>query len=120
VLWGWQLLQKILDKWYRAELKKEMQVLFTKWEQKINVKTNKINTRKMKTKWGSCNRESGRILINSELIKKPIECLEYVVIHELVHLLEKNHNKVFTAYMNRYLPQWKSIRDELNKLPLSM
>ena len=69
----------------------------------------------MKTKWGTCNAEAGRIWLNLELVKKPARCLEYIVVHEMVHLLERRHNERFTAYMDEYLPQWRVCRDELNE-----
>ena len=73
---------------------------------------------KMKTKWGSCNIKDGNIVINYELAKKPLECLEYIVVHELVHMLERHHNKNFIAYMDRFLPNWRTIKNMLNALPL--
>jgi predicted metal-dependent hydrolase len=84
----------------------------------MNVKVNEFGIKKMKTKWGTCNIEAKRIWLNLELAKKPAECLEYVVVHEMVHLLERNHNDKFEAYMNQFLPKWSYLRDELNRLPV--
>ena len=72
----------------------------------------------MKTKWGTCNREAKRIWVNLELAKKPPECLEYVVVHEMIHFLERKHNDLFIAYINEYLPKWRFFKDELNRLPV--
>ena len=73
----------------------------------------------MKTKWGACNVEARRVWLNLELAKKPVQCLEYIIVHELVHLLERHHNDTFTALMNKFLPQWRSRRNELNAAPLA-
>ena len=110
--------QTILDKWYRAQLKLVVPALIEKWEKKLGVKVNEFGIKKMKTKWGTCNREAKRIWLNLELAKKPPEYLEYIVVHEMVHLLERNHNDIFTAYMNEYLPKWRFYKEELNRLPV--
>jgi predicted metal-dependent hydrolase len=72
----------------------------------------------MKTKWGSCNDERGTIRLNSELAKKPRECLEYIVVHEMVHLFERTHNQRFLALMDQFMPKWESYRDRINRLPV--
>jgi len=82
------------------------------------VKLERVFVRKMKTQWGSSNPRAGSIRLNSELAKKPRECLEYVVVHEMVHLLERYHNGRFTALMDNYLPQWRHVRETLNSAPL--
>jgi len=110
--------QRILDEWYRAQLKIVVPVLIEKWEKKLNVKVYEFGIKKMKTRWGSCNREAKRIWLNLELAKKPPECLEYVVVHEMVHFLERKHNDIFTAYMNEFLPKGRFYKDELNRLPV--
>ncbi len=109
---------KIFETWQRLELKKDVKSLLTKWEPIIGVKSNKFVIRKMKTKWGSCNIETKTLNINLNLIEKPPEHLEYIVVHELIHLIERNHNTNFVAYMDKFLPQWKQIKTELNSLPL--
>lgn len=108
----------ILDEWYREQLRDIVRKLIAKWESRIGVTVKTFSIRKMKTKWGSCNTETQSIWINLELAKKDIECIEYIVVHEMVHLLERNHNNNFIAYMNRFLPEWKVVRDLLNKAPL--
>lgn len=111
--------EKLLYEWYRTELKKRIPELIEKWQQVIGEKVLSFGVQKMKTKWGSCNFERGRILLNLELVKKPIECLEYILVHEMVHLLERHHNDVFIEYMNQFLPNWRIYRDVLNREPLA-
>lgn len=100
--------------WYRQRIKEAIPGLIKKWEPIIGVKVNEWGIRKMKTRWGSCNINASRIWLNLELIKKPIECLDYVVVHEMVHLLERYHNDNFRAYMDKILPDWRLHRDTLN------
>lgn len=109
----------VLDTWYRKQLKTIVQQKITKWEPIMTVKVNEFGIKKMKTKWGTCNREAGRIWINLELAKKPIQCIEYIVVHEMVHFLERNHTDLFVTLMNNYLPNWREIKEELNRLPVS-
>lgn len=111
--------QILLQEWYRNQLKTLVPKYISKWEDKMQVKIDEFGIKKMKTKWGTCNREAKRIWINLELAKKPLECLEYIVVHEMVHLLERNHNDRFIAYMNKFLPQWRHYKEELNRLPVS-
>lgn len=108
----------ILREWYRKELKSQMPPLIEKWEPIIGVKVHAWGIKKMRTKWGSCNTRARRIWLNLELAKKPFECLEYVVVHEMVHLLERRHNERFMKLMGEYLPHWSLRRDELNRAPL--
>ena len=109
--------KEILNQWYRTELKKKIPGLIEKWENKIGVQSNEFGIKKMRTKWGTCNIEAKRIWLNLELAKKPVECLEYIVVHELVHLLERSHNERFVKLMNEFMPKWRFYRDELNRLP---
>ena len=109
--------KEILDKWYREELKKIIPEMINKWENKIGVQLNEFGIKKMRTKWGTCNTEAKRIWLNLELAKKPLDCIEYIVVHELVHLLERTHNDNFIKYMNNFMPKWKLHRTELNRLP---
>jgi predicted metal-dependent hydrolase len=109
----------ILDEWYRKRLKEIVPRYIKQWEPKLNVKVNSFGIKKMKTKWGSCNHKAGRIWLNLELAKKPLPCIEYVVVHEMVHLIERKHSQAFTAHMDNYLPMWKSYKTELNRSPLS-
>ena len=111
--------EDILIEWYRAEIKKVVPELIRKWENKIGVSSNGWGVKQMKTKWGACNIEAKKIWLNLELAKKPVNCLEYIIVHELVHLLERNHNEVFFNYMNKFLPKWKLYKNELNRLPVS-
>lgn len=110
--------QAILDAWYRQSLKDDIQPLIAKWERALGVQVKRVGIRRMKTRWGTCNYRTQSILINLELAKKPIECLEYIVAHELTHLLEPTHNANFVAILDRHLPQWHALRDELNRLPV--
>ena len=107
--------EQVMRRWYRRQLKKELPELIAKWQGVIGVEVKEWGIRLMKTKWGTCNAEAGRIWLNLELVKKPVRCLEYIVVHEMVHLLERSHNERFTAYMNEYLPQWRTVREELNE-----
>ncbi len=111
--------EKIINEWYRTQLKQSAEPLFSKWEKKIEVQAEEWSVRSMKTKWGTCNTSNKRILLNLELAKKPIKCIEYIVAHELIHLLERNHNERFVAYMDRFMPQWKHYREELNRMPVA-
>ena len=111
--------KSILDEWYRRKLKETLPLLIEKWEKKINVQVNEFGIKKMKTKWGTCNRKAKRLWLNLELAKKPAECLEYIVVHEMVHLLERNHNDRFIALMTDFMPKWRFYKDELNRLPVS-
>ena len=110
--------EAILDEWYRSALKNAIPTLISKWEPLTGVKVVNFYVRRMKTKWGSCNPRSGSIRLNSELAKKPRECLEYILAHEMIHLLEPTHNQRFVALMDRYMPKWQFFRDELNRLPV--
>jgi predicted metal-dependent hydrolase len=100
-------MESILNEWYRARLKETVSQLITKWEHLIGVKVNDFGVRKMKTRWSSCNTDKRKILINLELAKKPVECLEYIVVHEIVHILERGHGKRFIALMNKVMPKWR-------------
>ena len=89
-----------------------------KWEPLIGVQAGRFFIQRMKTKWGSCSAEAGSIRLNTDLARKPPECLEYILVHELVHLLEPTHNARFLALMQRYMPTWRAYRDQLNQLPV--
>lgn len=110
--------EKIMNNWYRKELKKKLPDIIKKYENIINVPVNDYGIRIMKTKWGSCNTSLGKIWINLQLVKRPVNCLEYVVAHEIIHLIEKNHNDNFKELINKYYPNWKSAKEELNKFIL--
>lgn len=109
----------VLAEWYRERLHQITDELIHKWEKKLQVKTNYWGIKQMKTRWGTCNHKRARILINLELAKKPLACIEYVVVHELIHLIEKRHNDRFFSLMTKALPKWKGLKDELNRFILS-
>jgi predicted metal-dependent hydrolase len=110
--------QEIVAQWYRSQLKEAVPEVVAKWSQVIGVTVEGFYVQQMKTKWGSCNHSAGTIRLNTELAKKPKECLEYVVVHEMVHLLEPTHNARFIALMERFMPNWRLRRDHLNQLPV--
>ncbi|MAF01920.1 SprT family zinc-dependent metalloprotease [Herbaspirillum sp.] len=103
----------------REMLKQELEPLVEKWSQTLGVRATDWQVRRMKTKWGSCTPRTGRILFNLELVKKSHRCIEYIVVHELIHLIERNHGDRFVALMDKYLPNWKACRVELNEAPLA-
>ena len=109
----------MMQEWYRARLKARIEPLIRKWQEIIGVQIKEWSVKKMKTRWGTCNIKAKRIWINLELAKKPEDCLEYIIVHELLHLIEKHHNDNFKALMDKYLPDWRVRKDLLNRLPLS-
>ncbi len=110
--------EELLDAWYREQLKTALPPLLQKWEALMNVKASKVFVQRMKTKWGSCNPNSRAIRLNTDLAKKPPECLEYIIVHELAHLIEPSHNARFVSVMNLFMPKWEYFREELNNLPV--
>lgn len=108
----------LLEQWYREELRSAAEPLIERWADAIGVSIPRLFVQRMKTRWGSCNRAAGSIRLNTELAKKPRECLEYVIVHELIHLIEAVHNDRFVALMDRFMPLWKAHRDRLSALPL--
>lgn len=110
--------QLVLNEWYREQLKERIPDLLSHWQEKIGVVSHDWGVKQMKTKWGSCNIAAKRIWLNLELAKKPPECLEYILVHELVHLLERRHNDRFRAHMDHFMPNWRLYRDMLNSSPL--
>ena len=108
--------RNVMNEWYRAELRRVIPEIIERWEKKMDVRVNHWEVRQMKTKWGSCNIEKGIVRVNLELAKKPIHCLEYIVVHEMVHLLERLHNDRFIFLMDHYLPNWRQMRSELNRI----
>jgi predicted metal-dependent hydrolase len=107
-----------LLRWYREQLRTLIPPLLNKWQTRLRVQVAAWGIKKMKTRWGSCNPVSRRVSLNLELAKKPPQCLEYVVVHELVHMLERRHNDRFKALMDEYLPRWRHYRKLLNTTPL--
>ncbi len=110
--------QIVLEKWYRELLKAAVPPLLAKWEPLMGVKVSRFFVQRMKTKWGGCNPSAHAIRLNSELAKKPRECLEYIVLHEMAHLLEPKHNSRFRALMDQFMPKWRFCCDSLNRLPV--
>ena len=106
--------QKTLDTWYRGLLQKTVPGLLQKWEPVIGVTVKGIYFRKMKSHWGSCNCQKQTIRLNTELARKTPECLEYVLVHEMIHIIEPSHNRSFYRLMNKYLPAWKLVRKKMN------
>ncbi len=108
--------KKTMNEWYRSYLKQQIPVLIKKWTPQIGETPLDWGVKNMKTRWGSCNTRDKRIWLSLKLAEKSESCLEYVVVHEMVHLLERGHGKPFKAHMDRVLPAWKSIKKELNKI----
>lgn len=115
---GRERMQEILEAWYREQLKAALPPLINKWESLMRVKVGRCFVQKMRTKWGSCSHDTKNIRLNTDLAKKPPECLEYIVVHELAHLLEPTHNSRFVALMDQFMPKWRFYKDQLNKLPV--
>ena len=111
--------RQILNDWYRGYMKSTIPGLIEKWQPVIDVQVDDWGVKKMKTRWGSCNIRDRRVWLNLELAKKPPHCLEYVLVHEMVHLLERHHNERFKAFMDQFMPQWRMYQDELNQAPLA-
>jgi len=109
----------VLTEFYRSQLKAHIEKLIPDWKKRIAVEIVDWSVKKMKTKWGSCNTGAKRIWLNLELAKKPPECLEYILVHELVHMLERKHNERFRAHMDKFMPNWRERRDLLNNMPLA-
>ncbi len=109
---------EVLEAWYRDQLRDKAKPLVAEWERRLGVRVQRVFIQRMKTRWGSCNPASHAIRLNTDLAKKPRECLEYILVHELLHLLEPTHNSRFVALMDQFLPGWEHRRDQLNKLPV--
>ena len=111
--------ESVMTEWYRAELKKDTLLLLEKWQKIIGVPVDNWGVKRMKTRWGSCNVKMRRIWLNLELAKKPPCCLEYIVVHEMVHLVERGHTKQFKLYMDSFIPPWRHYKKELNQPALN-
>ena len=110
---------EVIHEWHKALLHKVVPALIEKWEQKLRVTVHGYFLQRMKTKWGSCNKRAGHIRLNTELVKKPKDLLEYVIVHEMAHLLEPTHSDRFVAILEEHYPTWRDARAELNELPLT-
>jgi hypothetical protein len=108
--------EDVMKEWYREELKKVIPDYISKWEKIMDIQLNFWGVKQMKTKWGSCNADRKRIWVNLELAKKNPRCLEYVIVHEMVHLKERTHGEAFKKLMDKYLPNWRAIKRELNEI----
>lgn len=111
--------EKVFNEWYRDHLKEIVPEILKIWEDKIGLNCEHYDIKKMRTKWGSCNIEKRKILLNLELAKKPRHCLEYVIVHELMHFFERNHNDNFRSLLDKYMPNWKTYKRELDDLPVA-
>jgi len=111
--------QALVDEWYRKLLRAAVPPLLQRWQPLLGVEIERFFVQRMKTRWGSCNHGARTIRLNTELAKKPVACLEYIVVHELVHLLEPTHNARFQQLMHEFMPHWRHYRDELNRAPLT-
>ncbi|MBI2838537.1 MAG: M48 family metallopeptidase [Acidobacteria bacterium] len=111
--------ERALQRWYRQQLRELASPLLEKWQRTLGVKIAGWGIKRMKTKWGTCTVDARRVWLNLELVKKPVSCLEYVVVHELVHLIDRQHDEQFLAVMDQHLPQWRRLRQELNSAPLA-
>jgi predicted metal-dependent hydrolase len=110
--------EAVLDEWYREQLKAALPALLAKWQRVLGVEVSRFFVQRMKTKWGGCSPATRTLRLNSELAKKPPECLEYIVVHELMHLIEPTHNAHFVALMDLHMPKWRHYREILNNLPV--
>ena len=111
--------ETMLYRWYRARLRERIPEMVAKWEPRIGVTVADWRVRRMKTRWGTCNPEAGRIWLNSELAKKPVSCLEYILVHEMIHLIEGRHTERFRSILDRMMPRWRMWLDELNRAHLA-
>ena len=111
--------EAVLYQWYRHRLRGCLPALLAKWELRVGTRGTEVRIKKMKTHWGTCNMDARRIWLNLELAKKPVLCLEYILVHEMVHLIERHHTDRFRQLMDRLMPQWRVYRDELNQSPLA-
>ena len=110
---------QVMHEWHKSLLHKVIPKFISKWEPRLNVQVNKYFLQRMKTKWGSCNHRSNNIRFNTELVKKPKDLVEYIVVHEMAHLIEPTHNDRFVSLLNEHCPRWREARIELNELPLT-
>ena len=111
--------QAVVEEWYREQVKQTLPPLIAKWEPHMGVRVDRFFVRRMKTRWGSCNPRAHSIRLNTELAKKPLELLEYIVVHEMAHLIVRHHNARFGNLMDKCLPNWKLLRRALNDAPIA-
>ena len=111
--------EKLMTEWYRSELKSEIPPLVKKWQEKTDIGIDEWRVKDMKTKWGSCTPEKRRIWVNLKLIQKPLHHLEYIILHEILHIEEDEHSKRFENMLDKFMTRWRLYRDELNDFILS-
>ena len=111
--------EAVLHQWYRGQLGDRLPALIEKWEPRVGIRVAQVRIKRMKTRWGTCNSEARRIWLNLELIKKSTSCLEFILVHEMVHLAERSHNEQFRGFMGTLMPHWHAHRDQLNRAPLA-
>jgi predicted metal-dependent hydrolase len=111
--------RELVEEWYRGQIRQAIIPIIAKWEGLLKVKVERVFIQKMKTKWGSCNPSGRNIRLNTDLAKKPRECLEYIVVHEMLHLIERRHNERFIGLLDQHMPAWGARRDLLNQAPLA-
>lgn len=111
--------ERVVQRWQRELLRERGQALTVEWAARLGVEPPTIGIKRMKTKWGACNPAANRIWLNLELVKKPPECVSYLVLHEITHLIERSHGDAFVAFLDRHMPNWRTYRDELNVAPLA-
>ena len=111
--------EAVLYRWYRRRLRKRLPALVASWEPQVGIPVAEIRIRRMKTRWGTCNPDARRVWLNLELARKPASCLEYIVVHEMVHFIERRHSDRFRELMDGIMPRWRAHRDELNRAPLA-
>jgi predicted metal-dependent hydrolase len=107
--------EKMMNAFYRRQLRKYAIIFVEKWQKIIGVRVKEVRIKKMKTRWGTCTPKDGRVWINLELAKKPLHCIEYIIVHELIHLLEEDHTECFDKIIEGFLPKWRHSKDELNQ-----
>ncbi|MFA4994139.1 MAG: SprT family zinc-dependent metalloprotease [Bdellovibrionales bacterium] len=110
--------KEVVEQWYRDQLRKVAPRIIAKWEPILRVRVKKLYIQRMRTKWGSCTSSARSIRLNTDLARKPKQCLEYIIVHEMLHLVEPSHNARFVALIDRYLPRWSLLRQQLNSLPV--
>ena len=111
--------RQLVEEWYREQVKEAVPAMIAKWERRMGVKVAHLFVQRMKTKWGSCNPRTHSIRLNTDLAKKPLECVEYVVVHEMAHLIVRHHDDRFRSVMDECLPNWRQLQRMLNSAPLS-
>jgi len=116
---GSEFREKVFQRWQRGLLRERGQALAVEWAGRLGVEPPTIGIKRMKTKWGACNPDAKRIWLNLELIKKPPECISYLMLHEITHLIERRHGDAFVAFLDRHMPNWRTYRDQLNAAPLA-